>query len=1377
MFQRIFRSALAITLAAAFAVSPPLTTTAYAWASYSGAFANMMTNPLHEDMTELAYARLLKEQYPAVADSGPVAYTDSGEAAAIAAPVLDSGAAVATAPLTATVTPRELLQAQNAQDYENKVYFLRMGAYWNDVAANNITEFAYAYVNRGTVSPYAGSSYGNAYNVGRHLAETAKHYPRAMVRFSFGERANFLHSMLGVDVNGAYLDQKTVAEFQMQWLEVAYKYARDGNNAVLSADQKALLSFIDPYGQFVQSGQNAVPGSQTPADDKMSEEQLRLRALGSICHTLEDSFNPAHTVRSYYKGGDGSQFGNILAFGNYATQGSVYHQTWDLISPADTAVRTDLLNNTKTLEALKAYNGNFDEQMQTTHTLGLYLAWDAAYELMSLYAQNATWELVEAWLKNEVLVTNFNADGSAIIWDAGRRIGNLAELTTTTEYVGSVMRRKLSGVAEEAKRIEQAGNQLYAYHRNVLDFFHKQQDTIIEPVYHTPYEESGQAAAQAMLQAFRDGLEKASNAELEKMFKEFPASIMPRWKTAMQSLNGIAQEFSLDLNGTQDATAKENLTVIMNVLNRVSTTQLTGVIAAKDESAYLLRTLGPNNVDSVIRIHYGPQTASLQVGQMASITFAERTPELIGQPISYAATRVTPLAGPNRMTAKGILTAHSNTSMVLTSMDGTADYPLELANSRVIPYGLMGQEVAVVYTALPNQPLTAVSVYGLQHAAQQLLPQATVVAMYGGEMRVKLDTAENEEDVFYNITYGDADIIGTPSVNAKVLITYPDMLTDADASPMDGLIMATRIVCDNHTHTLRYQPNGNSTHQAYCTSLDMSTLEDCTRDASGRCTKCGARSSYITVTHGGQTSQLPWGAESLQGALASAQSGDVLQLVPLDGVSTLALGSTALAVSENVTLRLGGVVLRYTGADAALTSSATALKLENGTIASESTALTHTGSGAGTVLTGVTLYAQKGYTVTGGGSVELGAPLSNGRYASLTGGGVDLQSAQPVSVRLNSALQKQQVQLALAQAPTLPITVLTFLKAAPTAQDLANIAYGTKNAYDGDDVYSIAGQQIQLIPKITPTDPKKALINGAAAENSTFPVGTALTIQAFQNNDFTPIQWTLGVTGAFPHAGLVGDYTSDRISTSSFDPGEQTLTIVYQSSTGNLAAEVYTVTFTKSGGGGGGGGGGSSAPKTVAAPSPIGILGNSMDTSPATDAMAKAALASLAANGGARFVNVTNVAPRVSASIASGAPAGTKIFADTMENNAVLARMAFDAAAAAKLTAPMDTRMDLTPEATANVRTLFQKWYSNKLAFAALGQRGAYGTPVELSLKLNLAGMDAANLRAYSYNPATNEYFPLAKPWQDKNGYTHVTVSMGGYVIVSDGALAKNQTK
>lgn len=90
-----------------------------------------------------------------------------------------------------------------------------------------------------------------------------------------------------------------------------------------------------------------------------------------------------------------------------------------------------------------------------------------------------------------------------------------------------------------------------------------------------------------------------------------------------------------------------------------------------------------------------------------------------------------------------------------------------------------------------------------------------------------------------------------------------------------------------------------------------------------------------------------------------------------------------------------------------------------------------------------------------------------------------------------------------------------------------------------------------------------------------------------------------------------------------------------------------------------------------------------------------------------------------------------------------------------------------------NTRTLFEKYFTNRIAAFSLRQEGAYGFTAHLALQADAGILQVSKLYAYAYDPVKHQYRLLdeAKPWIDQNGYLHLDVTEGGLIVVTDGPL------
>ena len=96
-------------------------------------------------------------------------------------------------------------------------------------------------------------------------------------------------------------------------------------------------------------------------------------------------------------------------------------------------------------------------------------------------------------------------------------------------------------------------------------------------------------------------------------------------------------------------------------------------------------------------------------------------------------------------------------------------------------------------------------------------------------------------------------------------------------------------------------------------------------------------------------------------------------------------------------------------------------------------------------------------------------------------------------------------------------------------------------------------------------------------------------------------------------------------------------------------------------------------------------------------------------------------------------------------------------------------------DAVDNMRSIFEKWFKNKVRVIHFDQQADWDQPVNIAAKVDLASMDTKNLYFYSYDKKTNTYRRIEKPayWIDKNGYLRFTTEMAGDIIISEGPLER----
>lgn len=126
------------------------------------------------------------------------------------------------------------------------------------------------------------------------------------------------------------------------------------------------------------------------------------------------------------------------------------------------------------------------------------------------------------------------------------------------------------------------------------------------------------------------------------------------------------------------------------------------------------------------------------------------------------------------------------------------------------------------------------------------------------------------------------------------------------------------------------------------------------------------------------------------------------------------------------------------------------------------------------------------------------------------------------------------------------------------------------------------------------------------------------------------------------------------------------------------------------------------------------------------------------------------------------------INADTVVDGQIVLRMFVNPALATK---NINLSGSTTSKGAVASKALFEKHFGGKFASISLGQQDDFGMSVSMAAKLDVAGMDAANLKAYAYNASKNTYKALGTATVDANGFVHFTTPAGGYILVSDKAL------
>lgn len=144
----------------------------------------------------------------------------------------------------------------------------------------------------------------------------------------------------------------------------------------------------------------------------------------------------------------------------------------------------------------------------------------------------------------------------------------------------------------------------------------------------------------------------------------------------------------------------------------------------------------------------------------------------------------------------------------------------------------------------------------------------------------------------------------------------------------------------------------------------------------------------------------------------------------------------------------------------------------------------------------------------------------------------------------------------------------------------------------------------------------------------------------------------------------------------------------------------------------------------------------------------------------------------VTASAWAKLPSATFIH-DTMLGNMVQVRLYINDANLFKKNAYVSAYV--TGSEVAKTKTLFEKWFSNKVRIISFDQQDSWERAVKVAAKVDLTGMDVKKLTFYSYDKKTNTYAMLKAPayWVDTNGYLHFETEYAGSIIITEDPLKR----
>lgn len=798
----------------------------FAWDSYELAsgefFGDLSADPLHEDITQFAYAQtIMSDVFKDAETDNLLNYNKKGN-----------------------------------EKYENIVYYLRQGAYWNDVAASNIAEFGVAYKTADWeyyVTTYKGN-YTSAYDIGKHLEQARPTFSsykgnRYMVRFSHNGLGNILHSMLGMQSNRkSYITQQQQKEFEMQWLEVLYKYAQ-GKTETLTAEQKHLVTFIDPYEQYekanpkaeneqeqVAEGENVeAEGSEVDgwfdADRRMTKNEMRLRALGMMCHTIEDSYNPAHTIRK-------NDSNAILAFGKYENQ--EWHSNYDHVSTADGEIRTDLKSNTASVAKLSAISKDYlDVRLNNLKTLGLKHAALNASEILQRFAKGQDWEEVKPWLENAVYATDFNADGSAKIAEGGRRVQKTANLKKFSKRLKKVLIKSFGqSIEEKAAAIPEAMRKYRTYQKDTTAFYKTGTGDFSEQS-----KREGEALEQskAVIDHTWTILSQAPDKEI---IKKWSPDIRQNTVKLAETTNGFIHEFAIDQNLDEavvqeyDKKVEEIKAIIKH--NDPKAINVSGVIESIADSGFLLSLDEAEDsiwlsLESDTRIAADTGDAELKEGQRvnAIISMDEKNDKEMDCTYNFKASSIQISDKVIQLSAKGTVQSISNDSVTIAVDGGSADYDFvrkDEGNTDI----KVGDYINFSYE--PDKQLVIKQMKTIEKL-ELMEEEGQIIEINGNKVSLKVAEKTDTDTGIRDFDLDNTDVLGKLVADTSVHVYY----TKADGeSPM----AASLIIAGNHEHSLIYTNNKNGTHKAICIDLDFQEIQNCTNE-NGTCIYCGYKFQVV----------------------------------------------------------------------------------------------------------------------------------------------------------------------------------------------------------------------------------------------------------------------------------------------------------------------------------------------------------------------------------------------------------------------------------------------------------------------------------------------------------------------------------------------------
>ncbi len=458
-----------------------------------------------------------------------------------------------------------------------------------------------------------------------------------------------------------------------------------------------------------------------------------------------------------------------------------------------------------------------------------------------------------------------------------------------------------------------------------------------------------------------------------------------------------------------------------------------------------------------------------------------------------------------------------------------------------------------------------------------------------------------------------------------------------------------------------------------------------------------------------------------------------------DTYSYIIIYSPVYTVTDSATLPDAPTDVTAVAGDGQATVSFTAPASNGGaaitgyTVTSNPGGVTATGTGSPITVTGLT--NGTAYTFTVAATNSKGNSAASAASAAVTPAAV---TTYTVTFDANGGTNTMAPQ-AFTEGVAQTLTANTFTRDGHTFAGWATTAGGAVAYSDAANVTMTA--TITLYAKWTPDTPDTYTVTisggGSGADGAGgYEEGEPVTIKAGNKSGYTFTGWT----------------SSDVTIT---DASKKTATFTMPDHDVAVTANWTRI----SGGGSGGGSTTTTPPATSTAPE---WLEKGKTSASINEAKEKGHSYTLTRANGRYGVRAS----------AWAAFTGFQYWHDTMYGNAVQVRVYV------KNPAAITTDLLLSgtvkgPEVEA-IKALFERFFSNKVRTIHLDQAEAWGQPVGIAAKVDLADMDITKLMIYSYDKAANTYRRIEKPayWLDANGYLHFTTSLAGDIVISEGALA-----